>query len=94
MSLRKLKWKDAINDTRMIRNNPNKLRERWVQDLQLRTPKTKLKTNEWSISKNKLKGLGEEGDWDNELNEKRCTPKVITHRDKKNESNSHEIKKI
>ena len=78
----------------MIRNNPNKLRERWVQDLQLRTPKTKLKTKEWSISKNKLKGLGEEGDWDNELNEKRCTPKVITNRDKKNESNSHEIKKI
>ena len=46
MPQRKLKQKNAINDTKMIRDNPNKLRDGWVRDLQSRRPKIETRTNE------------------------------------------------
>lgn len=80
MPQRKLKWKDATKDIGMVRDNPIKLRGRWVWDFQPSTPKIEIRIKERSITKNKLKGLGEGSNWDNELNEKWYTLKVITHR--------------
>lgn len=63
----------------MIRDNPIKLRRGWVRDFQPRTPKIETRIKEQSIIKNKLNGLGEKSNIDNELNEKWYTLKVITH---------------
>lgn len=65
----------------MIRDNPIKLRRGWVQDFQPRTPKIETRIKERSIIKNKLNGLGEKSNRDNELNEKWYMLKVITHTD-------------
>lgn len=54
----------------MIRDNPIKLRRGWVRDFQPRTPKIETRIKERSIIKNKLNGLGEKSNRDNELNEK------------------------
>lgn len=63
----------------MIRDNLIKLRRGWVLDFQPRTPKIETRIKERSIIKNKLNGLREKSNRDNELNEKWYTLKVITH---------------